>query len=47
MDNDNNKKKKYTYKRLSFTSAQQYTGKVNTSSIIKQNIYHLCKCTVS
>ena len=27
------------YKRLSFKSAQHHTGKVNTSSIIKQNIY--------
>ena len=36
-----NIKKKYTYKRLSFKSAQQHTGKVNTSSIIKQNIYIL------
>ena len=46
MDNDNNIKIVHV-KRLSFTSAQQYTGKVNTSSIIKQNIYHLWKCTVS
>ena len=42
-----NIKKKYTYKRLSFKSAQQHTGKVNTSSIIKQNIYYLWKCTVN
>ena len=38
---------KYIYKRLSFKSAQQHTGKVNTSSIIKQNIYYLWKYTVS
>ena len=35
---DNNNIKKYMYKRLSFKSAQQHTGKVNTSSIIKQYI---------
>ena len=35
MDNNN---KKYIYKRLSFKSAQQLTGKANTSSIIKQYI---------
>ena len=40
-------KKKYMYKRLSFKSAQQLTGKVNTSSIIKQNVYYLWKCTVN
>ena len=34
------------YKRLSFKSAQQLTGNVNTSSIIKQNIYYLWKYTV-
>ena len=44
---DNNNKTKYMYKRLSFKSAQQHTGKVNTSSIIKQNIYYLWKCTVN
>ena len=38
---------KYMYERLSFKSAQQHTGKVNTSSIIKQNIYYLWKCTVN
>ena len=38
---DNNNKTKYMYKRLSYKSAQQHTGKVNTSSIIKQNIYYL------
>ena len=37
MDNKNNIK--YMYKRLSFNSVQQHTGKVNTSSIIKKNIY--------
>ena len=46
MDNDNNKKKKYMYKRLSFKSAQQLTGKVNTSRIIKQTIHYLWKCNV-
>ena len=39
--------KKCTYKGLSFKSAQHHTGKVNTSSIIKQNIYYLRKCTVN
>ena len=34
-----NLKKRYMYKRLSFKSAQQHTGKISTSSIIKQNIY--------
>ena len=43
---DNNNIKKYMYKRLSFKSVQQHTGKVNTSSIIKQNIYYLWKWTV-
>ena len=38
---------KYMYKRLSFKSAQQHTGKVNTSSIITQNIYYLWKCPVN
>ena len=40
-------KKKYIYERLSFKSAQQHTGKVNTSIIIKQNIYYLWKRTVN
>ena len=40
-------KKKYMYERLSFQIAQQHTGKVNTSSIIKQNIHYLWKCTVN
>ena len=44
---DNNNIKKYMYKRLSFKGAQQHTGKVNTSSLIKQNIYYLWKCTVN
>ena len=39
--------KMYQYKRLSFKTEQQHTGKVNTSSIIKQNIYYLWKCTVN
>ena len=36
---------KYMYRRLSFKSAQQHTGKVN--SIITQNIYYLWKCPVN
>ena len=35
------------YKRLSFKSAQQLIGEVNTSSIIKQNVYYLWKYTVN
>ena len=45
--NKNNNNKKYMCKWLRFKSAQQHTGKVNTSSIIKQNIYYLWKCTVN
>ena len=49
MDNNNNDNniKQSTPIKDCFKSAQQHGGKVNTSSIIKQNIYYLWKCTVN